>query len=95
MTPDQYQAALHTLNLRPSDVCAWLGVSERTERNWRKMGPTSAASVAIGMAVAIETSRKRDVDTLMGYDDYILDRSGHWLEYPDLAPLLAVREGES
>jgi len=89
MTPAEYKSARATLGLSHDDLAAWLGVNRASSYKWESgvnevPGPVARA---VGLALAIETA---DKDWMSGYDC----SDGRVVFYSDIAPLLAVREGE-
>ena len=60
MTADEYRAALESLGLSINAAGRWLGVSEKTGKNYAKDGPSPPAAVAVRMLLSMPpTARKR------------------------------------
>ena len=63
MTADEYRAALESLGLSINAAGRWLGVSEKTGKNYAKDGPSPPAAQAIRLLLTLPpTARKKALD---------------------------------
>lgn len=59
MTSDQYRAALAALDLTQAQVSEFLGITDRTSRNYAREGvPESGPGRAVGLLLAVMVRHK-------------------------------------
>lgn len=59
MTADEYRAALESLGLSINAAGRWLGVSEKTGKNYAKDGPSPPAARAVQMLLAMKPADRK------------------------------------
>jgi len=53
MTPDEYRAALKSLDLTQNEAGRWLGVHEQSGRRWASEGPPAPVAKFLSFVLAL------------------------------------------
>lgn len=59
MTANEYRAALESLGLSINAAGRWLGVSEKTGKNYAKDGPSPPAARAVQMLISMKPADRK------------------------------------
>jgi hypothetical protein len=59
VTADEYRAALESLDLSINAAGRWLGVSEKTGKNYAKDGPSPPAARAVQMLLGMKPADRK------------------------------------
>ncbi|WP_262027551.1 hypothetical protein [Microvirga sp. Mcv34] len=65
MTPEEYEAALAQVGLKPGgETSRFFGVTDRTERRWRSAGPSPEAALVLRIMCEFKISAAEVLERL-------------------------------